>query len=321
MAISTHPWRHWRIKGLLQGALGRLPGGVGLNSLLQRRVGELRNPHANFDAKVGDWQGLMGLLRTAGRPSVEGLTLVEVGTGWYPTNPLLFALAGARNCHTYDIVRHLDATMCEQLLVHLESKLRLVCELSGRAADEVDAHYRRMRAARGSHELLQVAGIEYHAPGDAGATGLADGSVDLVFSNSVLEHVDPALLPALMRESRRLVGTRGVALHAVACNDHYAHFDRSISFVNYLQYDDRAWRRWNNPLNYQNRLRAPDFIEAARGAGLQIVHEERAVRRGVREALATMQVAQRFARYAPDDLAATTINFVARAAADRVGVG
>ncbi len=312
MAIANRPWRHWRVKGLVQGALGRLPGGVGLNSTLQRKLGELRNPQANFDAKVGDWQGLMGLLQTAGRASVEGLTLVEVGTGWYPTNPLLLALAGARTCHTYDIVRHLDAPMCERLLAHLESKLPLVCALSGRAADAVDAHYRRMRAARGIDALLQAAGIVYHAPGDACATGLAEGSVDLMFSNSVLEHVDPALLPSVMGESRRLIGSRGVVLHAVACNDHYAHFDRAISFVNYLQYDDQAWARWNNPLNYQNRLRAPDFIDAARAAGLEIVHEARAVRAGTREALAGMRVAQRFAHYAPEDLAATTVNFVAR---------
>jgi hypothetical protein len=37
------------------------------------------------------------------------------------------------------------------------------------------------------------------------------------------------------------------------------------------------------------------------------------VRPGTREALTAMKVAARFSHYAPDDLAATTVNFVARA--------
>ncbi len=87
-----------------------------------------------------------------------------------------------------------------------------------------------------------------------------------MFSNSVLEHVDPGLLHALLAESRRGIGAHGVSVHAVACNDHYAHFDRTIAFVNDLQFDDAAWSRWNNPLNHQNRLRAPNSIDAARCA-------------------------------------------------------
>jgi hypothetical protein len=239
--------------------------------------------------------------------------MLEIGTGWYPTSPLLFALAGARACHTYDISRHLDGTMTRRLLVHVERHLDAIADAASRDPAEVHALYRRLVDTRGDDELLASAGIVYHAPADATRTTLPDGSIDVVFSNSVLEHVEPTLLPGLLRESRRLIGARGVSLHAVACNDHYAHFDRTISFVHYLQFDARQWRLWNNALNYQNRLRAPDFIAAARDAGLEIVHEERAVRPGSREALATMRVAPEFASYAAEDLVATTVNFVARA--------
>jgi hypothetical protein len=312
MGTAKQLLRHWRVKGVVQKALGVVPGGTRVNSALQQVFGELRDPRANFDAKFGDWQGLMALLAAAGRASVDGAVMVEIGTGWYPTNPLLFALAGARECHTYDIVRHLDFAMSRRLLEHLGRHLDTVAASAGRDPAAVRAQWERLCAAPDLERLLELAGIRYHAPGDARRTGLADGSVDVVFSNSVLEHVEPSLLVPLLAESRRVVGGRGVSVHAVACNDHYAHFDRSISFVNYLRYDDARWALWNNPLNYQNRLRAPDFIDAAREAGLVVVHEERAVRPGVREALATLPVAARFARYAPDDLAATTVNFVAR---------
>ncbi len=304
--------RHWRVKGVIQKLLAGLPGGTAINDRLQRTFGELRDPAANFDAKVRDWLGLMALLRAAGIPSVAGRDLLEIGTGWYPTSPLLFALAGARACHTYDISRHLDGAMTRRLFLHVERHLVAIADAASRDPAEVRALYRRLVETGTDAELLGLAGIVYHAPADASRTTLPDESIDVVFSNSVLEHVNPAVLPALMRESRRLIGARGVSLHAVACNDHYAHFDCGVSFVHYLQFDAGRWRWWNNALNYQNRLRAPDFIDAARAAGLEIVHEERAVRPGTREALAAMRIAPDFAKYAAEDLVVTSVNFVAR---------
>ena len=99
----------------------------------------------------------------------------------------------------------------------------------------------------------------------------------------MLEHVTPAALPSIMRESWRVLRDNGLMVHGVACNDHYAHFDPTISFVNYLQFSERRWRWFNNDLNYQNRLRAPDFLRAARESGFEILHEARAVRPRTRE--------------------------------------
>ena len=164
---------------------------------------------------------------------------------------------------------------------------------------------RLQKLAQDSIALLQQA-VEKYSEQDG----------DIVYSNSVLEHVQPAALSGLFEESRRLIGSRGVSVHAVACNDHYAHFDPAISFVHYLQFSNAQWRMWNNSLNFQNRLRAPDFIDAAERAGLAMVHEERATRPGTREALAQLRVAPEFAGYSQTDLAATSVNFVARASAD-----
>ena len=305
--------RHWRLKGIIQKLLSGIPGGAVVNDGLQRTLGELRDPAANFDAKVRDWQGLMSLLRAGGVASVDGLTLVEIGTGWYPTNPLLFALAGARVCHTYDISRHLNWGLTQRLLRHLGSQVDAIAASAGRDVNRVRELYRRLSEAGTLATMLEAAGIRYHAPADATRTSLPDGSVDIVYSNSVLEHVPPAALSGLFEESRRLIGARGVTVHAVACNDHYAHFDPASSVVHYLQFSNSQWRLWNNSLNFQNRLRAPDFIDAAARAGLAMVHEERATRPGTREALAKLRVAPEFSGYSQADLAATSVNFVARA--------
>src|SRR3546814_19932839 len=57
---------------------------------------------------------------------------------------------------------------------------------------------------RGGEEPTAASGgvIDYHAPADAASTALGDGEVDVVFSNSVLEHVPAAALDTMSKIGR-----------------------------------------------------------------------------------------------------------------------
>jgi hypothetical protein len=50
------------------------------------------------------------------------------------------------------------------------------------------------------------------------------------------ERLRPAFIPPIMREAHRVLKDGGLCVHAVACNDHYAFFHESISFVNFVQF-------------------------------------------------------------------------------------
>jgi len=154
--------------------------------------------------------------------------------------------------------------------------------------------------------------VEYCEPADAGAAKLAPDSIDLVYSNGVMEHMPKDSIRDLMCESRRILRPGGLALHNVPCNDHYAHIDSQISFVNCVRYSESQWRKWNNLLQYQNRLRAPAFLDLATQAGFAIILKRICVRPGTREALANCQVAPQFRRFSMEDLAITTVDFIAR---------
>jgi SAM-dependent methyltransferase len=308
-----HWLRHWKVKGIVQKVLSIVPGGSSLNDLLQQRLGDLRDFDDNIRIKVDNWCGLMSYLGKVGASNMESREIMEIGSGWYPTVPVCFALAGTRFCHTVDISRHMNWEQTARMLRAVGKHLDRIAALSGRPAATVRAVFEELLQAQNLDDLLSRAGIVYHAPADGSrADWLATGTLDLVYSNSVLEHVPGPVIAALMRESHRVLKPDGLMLHAVACNDHYAHFDKSISFVNYLQFGERQWCFWNNPLNYQNRLRASDFVEFAHNAGFELIHESRAVRPGTREGLARLRIASEFAAYAPEDLIATTIDFVAR---------
>lgn len=305
---------NWRIKGIVQKALSATPGGGRLNDLLQRTAGGLREVEASIDSKiVDDWIVLAGQLRELD-VRIPGAVLVEVGTGWMPVLPLCFSVAGARVCHTFDTTRHLDARLTARAIARLKVHLPRIALAAGIGVDEVQARYEQVAAAPGLSAALRRAGVCYHAPADAAQTGLADGSVEVVFSNSVLEHVPGDGIAAILRESARVLRPDGVSLHSVNCGDHYAYFDSSITPINYLKYSTRQWQRWNNRLLYQNRLRPADFLQLAEEAGLQVALSRFTPRERLLKMLPALGVADEFSDYAPDQLCATSIAFAGRPA-------
>jgi hypothetical protein len=305
---------HWRIKGLIQKALGPLPGGEALHYRLQRRFGGLQNFHRELSVKVEDWQIMVRHLRDAG-VTISSSHFFEIGTGWYPTFPFALYLAGARRITTYDLNRHLQDDLVRAAVKELGGFLKVIAEDSGSDLAEVQARYQLLATAvDAGSDLSEATGgkVLYSAPADATATALADGEVDVVFSNSVLEHVPPEAIAAMYRESMRILSPGGIMFHSVNCGDHYSYVDSKIHQLNYLRYSDRAWKLWNNAFLYQNRMRAHEFVEGAAALGFAIELDTSTARDNRLEQLAAMKVDSRFAQLAPEKLCITSVDFIAR---------
>lgn len=302
----------WRVKGLIQGVLSRLPGGTVINNELQRLVGGRRNEAAYVDTRVkDDWLIQYRVLRELGI-QVRGRDMLEIGTGWLPVLPLCFSLAGVRRCYTLDLNRHLDWGAVPAALRRLERHLALIADVSDQDEAQVRSRWEQLMAAGDGDAVLAAAHIQYRAPADAADTGLEPASLVLVNSSNVLEHVAPHLLMPILRESGRLLQPDGVSLHSVNCGDHYAYFDRSITQAHYLRYSEKQWRWWNNDLHYQNRLRPVDFVDAAREAGLEIQVDLQVPRAELMANFASLPVAQEFKHYAAEQLCCTSLTFAAR---------
>lgn len=301
---------NWWVKGLTQKVLSVLPGGVRVNDLLQRRYGGLRDFRRHVAGKVDDWAILASHMKELGI-ALAGLRYMEIGTGWLPTLPICYALSGAREVVSFDLTRHLDARLTFAMVTLLESQLSTIAEAGGRPLVEVEAAYAELRGASTVGDLLRRAQIDYRAPANAAASRLPDGGVDVVFSNSVLEHVPPANIARMMRESRRVLRAGGLAIHSANCGDHYAYFDRNITAINYLTYPGRVWAFWDNWLLYQNRLRPVDFTRIAEEAGLEVVLQKTRPREDLLAALPRLRIAPEFRQYPPEELCCTSIDFVA----------
>jgi len=204
---------------------------------------------------------------------------VEIGTGWCPTIPLGLTSKGI-HVHTFDRTRHVT----------------------------VDTLAASQAAVGGDWGM-----VHYHAPGDATATGLPDGSVDLHFSIAVLEHVPREIIPLFFQEARRILRIGGILYHEIDLRDHFAEFDPSISSVNFLRFNDFTWKLLGqNKIHFHNRLRASDFTIILEQFGFEIVNlETRSDERGV-AALKSMHIADRFKPYEDSDLATSVLTVTAK---------
>jgi hypothetical protein len=179
---------NWKTKGLIQGGLSRLPFGSQCNYFLQRTAGALRSDARVDQTFLGD---VPVLFERMARLDLDPASsrILEIGTGWLPILPLSLALAGFRNVVTVDLYPHLRAAAVRRTLLALEKHLDHLCFRYFGSPGQVRENYARLVAA---NDILSASNITYLAPCNAGATQWPAGSMDLITSNNVFEHVPTA---------------------------------------------------------------------------------------------------------------------------------
>lgn len=302
---------HWLVKRTLQNALGVLPSPQSANYVFQR--------HVTRTLPIGDAGVARKFARARshvaayeehgpGRPLDETVAY-EFGAGWDLAIPLSYAALGVGRQVLVDIRPNLRLELVNATLASLARQREALEEVAGRELRDLGPP-----GVESAEDLRTRFGIEYRAPCDAAATGLPAESVDLVTSTNTLEHVPREAIAPILREAARLLRPDGVMSFRIDMQDHASYADPRRSPYDYLRYSERAWRFLSPKLEYENRLRLPDYRALFAEAGLEIADET--VTRPRPEhlaALAEVPLARRFRRYAPEDLAARAVAVVLRA--------
>ena len=293
----------WRLKLLLQFVLGRLPWGEQINHLLQRIKGSFASPRVKNNVL-----GIISHLVAVGRlAKIEGSEVVEIGTGWDAIAPLALYLLGAKTTTSYDRFPHLRLRLARGVLDQMEILLDQIALMTAIPKPLLKERLARLKSAVGLEMLLKSARIIYKAPGDAGRTELEDCSIDIIFSNSVLEHVPNSVLHEFTREARRILKPGSTAVHFIGLGDHYAGNGRGISGVNFLKYSPNWWNFFvQNQIGYHNRLREKQFIELFRSHGASVQVISHAIRPDDLKALKTLKIDPSFAGMTHEELAVHT---------------
>jgi SAM-dependent methyltransferase len=276
----------WYLKALMQNAVALLPDSLAqpFYYQLQRNLGELRSPR--FDMRFGAAADAAALL-SEHHDGLRDKRVVEVGTGRTVDLPMALWLMGAGEIITLDITRLLRAELVEASVDYLRAHWDKYRTLFTAHADEalVDERYAKLCSATRAgvrpndlERVLRTMNIDYRSPGDATQINLPDESVDVLISFVVLQHVPRDPMAAILREGRRVLKKSGCMIHTANTSDHFSHVDPSLSPIHFLRWSERQWDLIaGNRFIYQNRMRADDYYDVFRAAGLRVSHKQESV--------------------------------------------
>jgi SAM-dependent methyltransferase len=292
---------NWRTKCAIDNAKGILPFQAQLRRLKDRISPYQPNFRRDLETIV---QGIRQVEWVSEVLPIPGASVLEIGSGWQPIVPLLYSLAGASQVVLTDLNVLLRSDTFAATLHSLRSQRQVISD--GLNLDPKILDYALREDPGASMEArLKEMHLVYMAPCDCRNLNLSAASLDVVTSRNCLEHIPPGVLQEIFHESYRLLKPGGVACHLVDHSDHWEHHDKSLSRVNFLKYSDSVFR-WTyifNSLNYQNRLRHPEYVQMLHKAGFRLAREERSVDEASLRDLPQMQLAGRFRGFFKEDLA------------------
>ena len=135
-------------------------------------------------------------------------------------------------------------------------------------------------------------------------TGLEDGSMDVLFSNSVMEHVAP--LDELMQEWRRITAPGGYGVHGIDMADHRTYGNPAVHPLQFLEEPEGP-----AILHECNRKRWPDFQEMFTRHGFDIV-EAWPLTPSVVDRAVQARFAEPWRSMKPDDVSITWVQVLVR---------
>jgi SAM-dependent methyltransferase len=269
---------NWKLKAKIQNLVSLLPGSLSyyIYYWIQRKFGGLRRDRLNPINRLEAGIETVKRIEQVGCSPI-GATFLEVGTGRRINTILAFWLLGAEKVVTLDLNPYLKEELVRADLEYIvKNKSEIENLFENRIFNSrLDALLEFVESPYQIKSLLKFLNIEYIAPGDASHLNLPNSSVDFHTSYTVLEHIPPEIIKAILKEGQRILKQDGIFIHCIDYSDHFSHSDKSVSSVNFLQFSDNYWDKIaGNRYMYMNRLRHDDFIDLFQNLNCKILMNE-----------------------------------------------
>jgi len=244
---------------------------------------------SNLIETMGQYGEMRLALESAGLTANNG-TVLEIGTGWFPTIPLCFLADGAQRVLMTDLNAHLD-------------------QVSFNAARSFLKQQQPQRFGRLAEGPWQNLALDYLTPFKP--EKLADASLDLVTSRTVLEHIPPSTIVELLSRLRPKLRPGGAMVHCIDHSDHLEHRDKSISKINFLSWSE-SWHQMVNRMTREgeNRLRHHEYPEVFASAGFDVLSSHATVHKPTADQVSELNLKDRFKAMSASQLATLISIFV-----------
>lgn len=183
---------------------------------------------------------------------LKGKTILEIGPGDSIATALVAASYGAKSIL-------IDAGPFAVTDMYVYRTFVEALEHSGLNPPDISA-------AVTLDDVLVACDARYLTQGLEGFSSIETGTVDLIFSQAVLEHVRKYEFLDTMRECFRVLTVDGVASHRVDLKDHLG------GSLNNLRFSQRVWESdfFVNSGFYTNRIRFSEMIALFKDAQLRV---------------------------------------------------
>lgn len=183
----------------------------------------------------------------------QNFTMLELGPGDSILSGLVARSMGASQAWLVDAgaFADTDVAACHRTLALLEQRGHVALGLSD--VTSVD-------------NMLKRANVTYLTRGTASLCDIPDASVDLFWSQVVLEHVPHDEFPEFLRQLRRIVKPQGIGVHSVDFRDHLG------NALNNLRFSRDTWegRTFRHSGFYTNRIRPGTMRALFEDAGFDV---------------------------------------------------
>ena len=237
----------WHIKILAKIAMSRIPFGYAL----WQRLGLFR--HGQMDNNDYAIRIFRSHLKNAGIVNPKGMTLLELGPGDSIATAIIAAAYEAK-----PVLVDAGAFVRTDMLPYMN----LVSALSEEGLVPPD-----ISGCTSIHEILIRCNAQYLTNGLKSLQQLESRSVDLIFSQAVLEHIRYHEFQDTMLECYRLLKENCHCSHQVDLRDHLS------EGLNNLRFSRALWesRLFSRAGFYTNRIRCNDMLERFNQVGFQIL--------------------------------------------------
>jgi hypothetical protein len=158
------------------------------------------------------------------------MVCLELGSGWVLSHALVFYLLGAKRIVTTDVIPFAMPSVLRHAVTQAVASLPR--DVLAPFADHSfirDRMDNLLSINEFSFDALKRLGIEYVSPVDL-ARQKMDVQVDLIYSNSVLEHVPCEDVAPLLANLSEMLSPRGTMLHSFHLEDH-RDFSQPFAFL------------------------------------------------------------------------------------------
>lgn len=279
---------NWLCKVGAKIILSRLPFSYGFF----RRLGMFRHGAMDKSAYALDI-AFDHLSRIGGPGAVTGRTCLELGPGDSLASAMLGASLGAKKIYLVDVGAYAETRMT--IYQDLAAELRR----RGYQSPDIDSD-------AGIDVMLDRRGAVYLTSGLDSLRTIETGTVDIIWSQAVLEHVRVHEIREVLRELRRIISPDGVMSHRIDYKDHLG------GSLNNLRFPHSLWETEFMASSgfYTNRIRHSEFLRLIEGAGFEVDAQES--EKWTTLPLPRRRLAAPFRLLEEDDLLTKHANVVAR---------